>query len=86
MVHTATHNFYKQSVANLHFFLVIQQELKDTKDNQNSYRIRKSLQPTNEDRPAGRPDIRYFIKENSNEYLHDFCLINHTHMEELVLY
>ena len=50
---------------------MIQKELKDIKGDQNSYRIRKSLQTSNEGRPAGRPDIYYFIKENTSEYLHE---------------
>ena len=63
------------------FFPLIQKELKDIKGNQNSHRIRRSLQSTNEGRPASRLDIHYFVKENSSEYLHkssydDFCLVN----------
>ena len=62
------------------FFPLIQKELKDIKGNQNSHRIRRSLQSTNEGRPAGRMDIHYFVKENSSESLHksnydDFCLV-----------
>ena len=53
-------------------FPVIQKELKDIKGDQNSHRIRKSLQSTNEGRPASRPDIHYFIEENSSEYLDEF--------------
>ena len=50
-------------------FPVIQKELNDIKGNQNSHRILQSLQCTNADRPTGRPDINYFVKENSSEYL-----------------
>ena len=33
-----------------------------------SYRI----QSANESQPTGRPNIHYFVKENSSEYLHEF--------------
>ena len=49
--------------------------LKETKEYQRrseSHRIRKLLQSINEARPAGQPDIHYFIKENFSEYLHEF--------------
>ena len=54
------------------FFPVIQKELENIKDNWNSHRIRKSLQSSNEGRPAGRPDILYFVGESSSEYLLKF--------------
>ena len=54
------------------FFPVIQKELENIKNNWNSHRIRKSLQSSNEGRPAGRPDILYFIGESSSEYLLEF--------------
>ena len=54
------------------FFPVIQKELENIKDNWNSHRIRKSLQSSNEGRPAGRPDILYFVEESSSEYLFEF--------------
>ena len=54
------------------FFPVIQKELENIKYNWNSHRIRKSLQSSNEGRPAGRPDILYFVGESSSEYLLEF--------------
>ena len=43
------------------FFPVMQKELENIKDNWNSHRIRESLQSSNEGRPAGRPEILYFL-------------------------
>ena len=54
------------------FFPVMQKELENIKDNWNSHRIRESLQSSNEGRPAGRPEILYFVGENSSEYLLEF--------------
>ena len=51
---------------------MIQKELENIKDNWNSHRIRKSLQSSNEGRPAGRPDILYFVEESSSEYVFEF--------------
>ena len=54
------------------FFPVIQKELDNIKDNWNSHRIRKSLKFSNEGRPAGRPNLLYFVGESSSEYLLEF--------------
>ena len=51
---------------------MIQKELENIKDNWNSHRIRKSLESSNEGKPAGRPDILYFVGESSSEYLLEF--------------
>ena len=53
------------------FFPLIQKELEIIKEMWNSHRIRKSLN-SNEDRPAGRPDVLYFLHENTDEYLLHF--------------
>ena len=51
---------------------MIQKELQNIKDNWNSHHIRKSLQSSNEGRPAGRSDILYFVGESYSEYLLEF--------------
>ena len=51
---------------------MIQKELENVKDNWNSHRIQKSLQSSNDDRAARRPDILYFVGESSSEYLLEF--------------
>ena len=43
------------------FFHVIQKELMDIKGHYNIHCIRQLLQPTNEGRSTGRPDINYFV-------------------------
>ena len=54
------------------FFPLIQKELDDIKDHWNNHPIRQSVQSDKESRksrPAGRPDIFYFVMDNSSEYL-----------------
>ena len=75
LVHKSIYNntkFLQVECFKFALFPVIQKELKDIKGDQNSNRIRKLLQSTNEGRPDCRPDIHYFIKENSSVYLHEF--------------
>ena len=75
LVHSGAYNntdFLPVECFKFAFFPVIQKELENIKDNWNSHRIRKSLQSSNEGRPAGRPDILYFVGESSSEYLLEF--------------
>ena len=77
LVHNGVYNntdFLQMECFKFAFFPVIQKELENIKDNWNSHRIRKSLQSSNEGRPAGRPDILYFVGESSSEYLLEFNL------------
>ena len=53
-------------------FPMIKKELKDIKGHKKTHCIWKSLQSTNESKPADRPEIHCSIKENSSEYLHEF--------------
>ena len=41
----------------------------DIKDYWNNYSIRQSVQTDRESRPAGRPDVLYFVSDSSSEYL-----------------
>ena len=80
LVHNGVYNntdFLQVECFKFAFFPVIQKELENIKDNWNSHRIRKSFQSSNECRPAGRPDILYFVGESSREYLLEF---NHDDM------
>ena len=51
------------------FFPLIQKELDITKDYWNNHLIRPSLQSDRESKPAGQPDVLYFVRDNSSEYL-----------------
>ena len=51
------------------FFPLIQKELDDIKDHWNNHPIRQLVQSDRESRPAGGPDIFYFVMDNSSEYL-----------------
>ena len=55
-VHNNT-DFLQAQCFTFAFSPVIQEELENIKDNWNSHRIRKSLQPFNEGRPAGPQNI-----------------------------
>ena len=51
------------------FFPLIQKELGHIKDYSNNHPICPSLESDRESRPAGRPDVLYFVRDSSNEYL-----------------
>ena len=51
------------------FFTLIQKELNDIKDYWNNYPICRSVLSDRESRPAGRPDVIYFVRDCSSEYL-----------------
>ena len=41
----------------------------DIKDYWNNHPIRRSVQSDRESRPASRPDVLYFVRDSSTEYL-----------------
>ena len=51
------------------FFPLIQKELDDIKDYWINHPIHRSVQSGRESRPACRPDVLYFVRDSSSEYL-----------------
>ena len=51
------------------FFPLIQKESDDIKGYWNNHPIRRSVQSDRESKPAGWPDVFYFVRDSSSEYL-----------------